>query len=61
MLVVTDAVGDKYGYMLISPDGQSASRALVPDVAVPVSVTGQLEVRGDLTYLRMVPGGVARI
>ena len=61
MLVVTDPAGDKYGYMLITDSGESASVQLVPDVAVPVAVTGTLEVRGDLTYLRMAPSGVSRI
>ncbi len=61
MLVVTDSQGLKYGYMLLAPDGGSASRLLVPDVAVPVSVSGRLEVRGDLTYLRLHPNGVQRL
>lgn len=61
MLVVTDAEGDRYGYMLTTNDGGSASLALVPDVALPVSITGNLEVRGDLTYLRIADNGVQRI
>ncbi|MFK7829863.1 MAG: hypothetical protein AB8B57_08810 [Congregibacter sp.] len=61
MLVVSDPEGNKYGYMLLNAEGGSASRELVPDVAIPVTVSGTLEVRGDLTYLRMHPGGVTRL
>ena len=59
--VVADAEGDRYGYMLTTNTGGSASLALVPDVGLPVTVTGQLEVRGDLTYLRIADNGVVRI
>ncbi len=61
MLAVTDQHGDRYGYMLVMPDGESASRHLVPDVAVPVTVSGRLEIRGDLTYLYIDEGGVSRV
>ena len=61
MLVVTDEVGDKYGYLLVNADGSSASLRLVPDVAVPVRVSGMLERHGDLTYLRLADDGVARL
>ncbi len=61
MLVVKDAAGDRYGYMLVMPDGASASRHLVPDVAVPVTVRGRLEKRGDLTYLYLLENGVRRL
>lgn len=61
MLVITDAVGDRYGYMLTTTEGTSASQLLVPDVAVPVNVTGTLEQRGDLTYIRLQDNGVQRL
>ncbi|MEM9759081.1 MAG: hypothetical protein AAF933_07610 [Pseudomonadota bacterium] len=61
MLVVTDARGDRYGYMLVMSDGASASLHLVPDVAVPVTVRGRLEKRGDLTYLYIAEDGVRRL
>ena len=61
MLVVTDEAGDRYGYMLVTPDGESASLQLVPDVAVPVAIKGTLEVRGALTYVRLDEGGVRRL
>lgn len=61
MLVVTGADGLRYGYMLVTQDGSSASLQVVPDVAVPVRITGALEVRGDLTYLRLQERGVERL
>ncbi|MEM6707420.1 MAG: hypothetical protein AAF648_01415 [Pseudomonadota bacterium] len=61
MLVVTDSAGDRYGYLLVNEDGSSASLRLVPDVAVPVAVTGRLETRGDLVYLRLAASAVRRI
>ena len=61
MLVVTNEAGLKYGYMLVNADGASASLALVPDVAVPVLVSGIIEVRGELTYLRLSNAGVQRL
>lgn len=61
MLVVSDPQGNKYGYMLVNAEGESASRELVPDVAIPVTVSGNLEIRGDLTYLRINTNGVRRL
>ena len=61
MLVVTEASGDKYGYLLTDENGLSASQALVEHVALPVKITGQLEERGDLTYLRIATDGVHRL
>ena len=61
MLVVTDAAGDRYGYVLINEDGSSASLRLVPDVAMPVSVSGQLERHGDLLYVRIGADAVQRL
>ncbi|MEM1434313.1 MAG: hypothetical protein AAGG11_09690 [Pseudomonadota bacterium] len=61
MLVVTDAAGDRYGYVLINEDGSSASLRLVPDVAMPVAVTGQLERHADLLYLRIGAAAIQRL
>jgi len=54
MLVVKTENG-RYGYLLINEDGSSASRQLAGQVAIPVALTGDLERRGDLIYIRM-PG-----
>jgi hypothetical protein len=61
MLVVTQADGNRYGYILIGSQGQAAADLVIEDVAVPVSVSGQLERRGDLTYLRITENGITRI
>ncbi|MFT5137245.1 MAG: hypothetical protein ACI9XU_001288 [Arenicella sp.] len=61
MLVVNQADGNRYGYILIGPQGQAAAELVLPDIAVPVSVFGQLERRGDLTYLRISENGINRI
>jgi hypothetical protein len=61
MLVVDQVDGNRYGYILIGPQGQAASELVIKDVAVPVSVVGQLERRGDLTYLRIAENGINRI
>lgn len=61
MLVVDQSDGNRYGYILIGPDGQGAADHVMDDIAVPVSVFGQLERRGDLTYLRIAEQGVKRI
>jgi hypothetical protein len=61
MLVVHQADGNRYGYILIGPQGQAAAELVLQDIAVPVSVFGQLERRGDLTYLRISENGINRI
>lgn len=61
MLVVTDDAGDRFGYMLVGDAGESVSKRLVPDVAVPVTVSGRLQTRGDLTYLEIGDGAITRL
>lgn len=61
MLVVTDDVGDRFGYMLVGDAGESVSKRLVPDVAVPVTVSGTLQTRGDLTYLEIGASAITRL
>jgi len=61
MLVVNQSDGYRYGYILIGPQGEAAADLVLADVAVPVSVNGQLERRGDLTYLRIAEDGINRI
>lgn len=61
MLVVNQSDGNRYGYILVGPQGQAAAELVMQDVAVPVSVFGQLERRGDLTYLRIAEKGIKRI
>jgi hypothetical protein len=61
MLVVNQSDGTRYGYILTGPLGQAAADLVIKDVAVPVRVSGHLERRGDLTYLRFAESGVSRI
>jgi hypothetical protein len=61
MLVVNQSDGLRFGYILIGPEGQAAADLVIQDVAVPVSVFGQLERRGNLTYLRIAENGISRI
>jgi len=52
MLVVKNANGEQFGYMLMHKNGESASLDLVDRVVVPVKLSGQLEKRGDMLYVR---------
>ncbi len=58
MFVVKSADGNRYGYVMTRKDGSHASRMLASMVAWPVSVSGMVESRGDLLYLRMDSEGV---
>ena len=61
MLVVKDQQGDRFGYLLMNADGSSASIDLSGQVAVPVKITGQLMQRGDVQYIRLVPGVIQKL
>jgi hypothetical protein len=61
MLVVEQSDGNRYGYILVGADGQAAGAMVMQDIAVPVSIFGHLERRGDLTYLRIAGNGIKRI
>ena len=53
MLIAEDGAGRRGGYLLTAPDGASAARQVLANVAVPVTVTGELLKRGNLRYLRL--------
>lgn len=61
LLVVQNAQGEKYGFMLMNEDGGSASIELADQVAVPVTLSGRMEQRGDMMYIRYSEGGVSRL
>ena len=61
MLVVEQSDGDRYGYILIGPDGESAADTVAAHVAVPVQVSGELTQRGDLTYLELRTDSIERL
>jgi len=55
MFVARDSAGDKYGYLLVAPDGSSLSLELAAHSAVPVRIQGELQQRGDLLYIQAEP------
>ena len=61
MFVVKNNKGDRFGYMLMQEDGTSASLDLIDNVALPVRLTGSLERRGDILYIRYSKGSVSRL
>jgi len=61
MFVVKSKTGERFGYLLTQQDGTSASLELVDNVAVPVSLTGQLEKRGDMLYIRYDRSKITRL
>jgi hypothetical protein len=61
MFVATNSNGEKFGYMLMHPNGESASLDLMGDVALPVEMKGQLEKRGDMYYIRYDKSSISRL
>jgi len=61
MLVVTNEQGDKYGFMLMNDNGESVSIELADHVAVPITLSGRMEQRGDITYIRYNEENVTRL
>ncbi len=56
MLVVEDSsTGDRFGYMLIQPDGSSASQSLAQRAGTQATFSGELLQHGDLLYLQLAP------
>ena len=52
LLVVKNAQDERYGFMLMNEDGESASIELADMVGVPIRLTGRMEQRGDIMYIR---------
>lgn len=61
MLVVKQTDGSRYGYLLVDHQGNSAAEEVAETIAMPVAITGQLERRGDLSYLRLNDNGIKRL
>jgi hypothetical protein len=61
MFVATSTEGEKFGYMLMHPNGESASLDLIEDVGLPVELKGSLEKRGDMLYIRYDATSVTRL
>ncbi|MDA7961063.1 MAG: hypothetical protein MPK36_00645 [Gammaproteobacteria bacterium] len=60
MLVVQNAQREKFGYLLLNTDGTSAAKSLAPLAAESVQVRGELLRQGDLLFVKMNAGGLAR-
>lgn len=52
MFVVKNEKGERFGYLLMHKNGESASLDLAERVAMPVTLTGEMERRGDILYIR---------
>ncbi len=61
VMIVEQRNGERFGYVLVDQQGGPAADAVKADIAVPVSVSGELEKRGDLTYLYLEPNGIQRL
>lgn len=61
MFVVTNGSGERFGYLLMHANGDSASLDLVEHVGLPVELSGSLEKRGDMLYLRYDKTAVSRV
>lgn len=58
MLLAWGDDGHKYGYMLTQSDGTSASAALANRAAERVEISGELEQRGNLLYIKMAGNAI---
>jgi hypothetical protein len=61
VLVAHDASGRTAHYLLASRDDRSVSMDVLPFVAEPVEITGQLERVADLLILRIDPSTIQRL
>ncbi len=57
MLLVQGEDDKKYGYMLIQSDGSSASKLISKRAADYLKISGELQQRGDLLYIKMAENG----
>lgn len=58
MFVAKNAQGNRFGYLLMNPDGTSASTELAEQVAIPVEISGALIQRGNFQYIKLVPNNI---
>lgn len=61
VMVGTDASGVAYAAIVVGPAGEAIGETVLPFLAEPVAVTGELVREGDLDYLRVAPGGLERL
>lgn len=58
MFVAKNADGNRFGYLLMNPDGSSASIELADKVAIPVNITGTLIQRGNFQYIKLTSNNI---
>ncbi|MEZ5980362.1 MAG: hypothetical protein R3F34_19415 [Planctomycetota bacterium] len=61
VLLVRDAEGIATYHLLVDVDGSAVNERVLPLVALPVEVTGELERHGDLLVLRADPATYRRV
>ena len=61
VLLITDRRGERRYLLLVGANGQALSTELVPLVAEPVEVEGEVVRSGDLWYLRADPAAIRRL
>jgi hypothetical protein len=61
VIVGADENGVAYAAILVGANGEPITDTVLPYLAEPVSVTGELVREGDLDYLRVAPGGLERL
>jgi len=61
MLVVRDKQDRKFGYLLKTAAGESASVLVSKQVAEAVEISGSLERQGDMLYLRIADDRISRL
>jgi len=61
MFLVRGANGERVYYLLTDADGAAANTIVLPYLADPVEITGALERRGDLVFLKIDADGIRRL
>jgi len=61
VVVGTDDGGVAYAAVVVGEHGEAITDAVLPYLAEPVAVRGELVRDGDLDYLRVAPGGIERL
>jgi len=61
LLSARDRDGNTLSAILVSPEGRPVNEAVLELVALPVRVSGQLERRGDILFLRADPMTIERL
>ncbi len=61
MFVSTAPVADSSFFLLANADGEAVTDAVLSHVALPVTIVGAVETRGDLNVFRIVPDSIKAV